>query len=129
MSPANSSLERSGRDHTDARGGAPAPLLALSLRLAPLGIAMRATSDNPNAARLLGIQVNRVAAFPWMLGALATAITRLALAGGAYVTGGMAPTLNYAASDGSPAASPGAMYITCTSSHRWQPTVPDLVCA
>lgn len=37
-------------------------LLALFLRLSPLGIAMRATSDNPTAARLLGIQVNRVAA-------------------------------------------------------------------
>ncbi|HYM27454.1 MAG TPA: branched-chain amino acid ABC transporter permease, partial [Steroidobacteraceae bacterium] len=60
--------------------GALAVLLALFLRLSPLGIAMRATSDNPNAARLLGIQVNRVAAFSWMLGALTAAITGLLLA-------------------------------------------------
>jgi branched-chain amino acid transport system permease protein len=57
-----------------------AGLLAFFLRVSPLGIAMRATSDNPTTARLLGIQVNRVAAFSWMLGALTAAITGLLLA-------------------------------------------------
>ncbi len=60
--------------------GALAVLLALFLRVSPLGVAMRATADNPTAARLLGIQVNRVAAFSWMLGALTAAITGLLLA-------------------------------------------------
>ena len=54
--------------------GALAVLLALFRRLSPLGIAMRATSDNPTASHC-------------------------------------------------------AMYITYTSGHRWQPTVPDFVCA
>jgi branched-subunit amino acid ABC-type transport system permease component len=54
--------------------------LALFLRLSPLGIAMRATSDNPNAAQLLGIQVDRVAAMSWVLGSLTAAIAGLLLA-------------------------------------------------
>jgi hypothetical protein len=52
-----------------------------------------------------------------------------ALAGGSYDTGGMAPTMNYSAAGSSHAASHCAMHITYTSSHRWQPTVPDFVCA
>jgi branched-subunit amino acid ABC-type transport system permease component len=36
---------------------------------------MRATSENPAAAQLLGIQVNRVAAAAWRLGALTAAVT------------------------------------------------------
>ncbi|HEY8324922.1 MAG: branched-chain amino acid ABC transporter permease [Ktedonobacterales bacterium] len=57
-----------------------AVLLALFLRFTPLGIAMRATSDNPTAARLLGIQVNRVAASSWVLGSVTAAIAGLLLA-------------------------------------------------
>jgi branched-subunit amino acid ABC-type transport system permease component len=54
--------------------------LGLFLRLSPLGVAMRATSDNPSAARLLGIGVNRVASFAWMLGALLAGVAGLLLA-------------------------------------------------
>lgn len=57
-----------------------AVLLGYFLRSTSLGIAMRATSDNPTAARLLGIQVNRVAASSWVLGSLTAAITGLLLA-------------------------------------------------
>lgn len=57
-----------------------AVLLALFLRFTSLGIAMRATSDNPTAAQLLGIQVNTVAAASWVLGALTAAIAGLLLA-------------------------------------------------
>ncbi len=42
--------------------------LGLFLKLSPLGVAMRATSDNPPAAQLLGIRVNSVAAASWILG-------------------------------------------------------------
>jgi hypothetical protein len=52
-----------------------------------------------------------------------------ALASGSCDSGGMAPTTNYSAACGSHAARHCAMYITCTSGHRWQPTVPDFVCA
>lgn len=57
-----------------------AVLLALFLRFAPLGVAMRATSDNPTAARLLGVRVNRVAASSWILGSVTAAIAGLLLA-------------------------------------------------
>jgi branched-subunit amino acid ABC-type transport system permease component len=54
--------------------------LGLFLKLSPLGVAMRATSDNPAAAQLLGIRVNSVAAASWILGSLTAAITGLLLA-------------------------------------------------
>lgn len=57
-----------------------AVLLALFLRVSPLGVAMRATADNPSAAKLLGIKVNRVSATAWILGALLAGITGLLLA-------------------------------------------------
>lgn len=57
-----------------------AVLLAAFLRYAPLGVAMRATSDNPTAARLLGIRVNLVAASSWILGSVTAAIAGLLLA-------------------------------------------------
>jgi branched-chain amino acid transport system permease protein len=57
-----------------------AVLLGLFLRLSPLGVAMRATADNPSAARLLGIGVNRVSASAWILGALLAGIAGLLLA-------------------------------------------------
>ncbi|HEX6800766.1 MAG TPA: branched-chain amino acid ABC transporter permease [Ktedonobacterales bacterium] len=55
-------------------------LLALFLRFSPLGVAMRATADNPTAARLLGIPINRVASVAWMMGALTAGIAGLLLA-------------------------------------------------
>ena len=57
-----------------------AVLLALFLRFTSLGVAMRATSDNPTAARLLGIRVNMVAASSWILGSVTAAIAGLLLA-------------------------------------------------
>ncbi|HEX2349201.1 MAG TPA: branched-chain amino acid ABC transporter permease [Ktedonobacterales bacterium] len=57
-----------------------AALLALFLRFTALGVAMRATSDNPTAARLLGIRVNSVAASSWVLGSVTAAIAGLLLA-------------------------------------------------
>jgi branched-chain amino acid transport system permease protein len=57
-----------------------AVLLGLFLRVSPLGVAMRATSDNPTAARLLGIPINRVAAASWILGSLLAAVAGLLLA-------------------------------------------------
>lgn len=54
--------------------------LGIFLKKSPLGVAMRATSDNPSAARLLGIDVNRVAAMAWMIGSLLAGITGLLLA-------------------------------------------------
>jgi branched-chain amino acid transport system permease protein len=57
-----------------------AVLLGLFLRVSPLGVAMRATSDNPSAARLLGIDVNRMAASAWILGSLLAGVAGLLLA-------------------------------------------------
>lgn len=54
-------------------------LLAAFLRFTPLGVAMRATSDNPTAARLLGIRVNMVSASSWVLGSLTAAVAGLLL--------------------------------------------------
>jgi branched-chain amino acid transport system permease protein len=54
--------------------------LAFFLRVVPLGVAMRATSDNPTAARLLGIRVNMVSAASWILGSVTAAIAGLLLA-------------------------------------------------
>lgn len=54
-----------------------AVLLALFLRRSPLGIAMRAASDNPTAARLLGIPINRVTSAAWILGSLTAGIAGL----------------------------------------------------
>lgn len=54
--------------------------LGIFLKKSPLGVAMRATSDNPSAARLLGIDVNRVSAIAWMIGSLLAGITGLLLA-------------------------------------------------
>jgi branched-chain amino acid transport system permease protein len=44
------------------------------LRYARFGIAMRAVSDDPVAARLWGVQVNIVGSASWMLGSLVAAI-------------------------------------------------------
>jgi hypothetical protein len=52
-----------------------------------------------------------------------------ALASGSHDTGGMAPTLSDSAAGGSHAASHRGMYITYTSGHHWQPSVPGFVCA
>lgn len=57
-----------------------AVLLGYFLRASSLGVAMRATSDNPTAARLLGLDVNRVAATAWILGSVLAAVAGLLLA-------------------------------------------------
>ena len=54
--------------------------LGIFLKRSALGVAMRATSENPSAARLLGIDVNRVSAMAWIIGALLAGITGLLLA-------------------------------------------------
>lgn len=54
--------------------------LGIFLKRSALGVAMRATSENPPAARLLGIDVNRVSAMAWIIGALLAGITGLLLA-------------------------------------------------
>ncbi|HLZ23243.1 MAG TPA: branched-chain amino acid ABC transporter permease [Ktedonobacterales bacterium] len=54
--------------------------LGIFLKKSPLGVAMRATSDSPSAARLLGIDVNRVSAMAWIIGSLLAGITGLLLA-------------------------------------------------
>ncbi|MGE5334842.1 MAG: branched-chain amino acid ABC transporter permease [Nitrososphaerota archaeon] len=54
--------------------------LGIFLRTSSLGIAMRATSDNPPAARLLGIEINRVAMLAWVMGSVLAAIAGLLLA-------------------------------------------------
>ncbi|HZC05298.1 MAG TPA: ABC transporter substrate-binding protein, partial [Ktedonobacterales bacterium] len=51
-----------------------------------------------------------------------------ALGGGDYSTGNMAPDLNYAATQGQNNASHCAVYVTYTSSHRWQ-TAQNFTCA
>lgn len=50
------------------------------------------------------------------------------LASGDYSTGGMAPNLNYAATNGANDASHCALYITYTSSHQWK-TAQTFTCA
>lgn len=60
--------------------GVLAVALGVFLKASPLGVAMRGTSDNPQAARLLGIRVDRVAAASWILGSLLAAIAGLLLA-------------------------------------------------
>ncbi len=51
-----------------------------------------------------------------------------ALGSGDYQTGGMSPDLNYGATHGANNASHCALYITYTSSHRWQ-TAQSFTCA
>lgn len=48
--------------------------VAALLRLTTLGASMRAVSDDPQAARLWGIHVDRVTAFSWVLGSAMAAI-------------------------------------------------------
>ena len=54
--------------------------LGVFLRVSPLGIAMRATADNPTAARLLGIGINRISVSAWVLGSVLAGIAGLLLA-------------------------------------------------
>ncbi|MFY9615042.1 MAG: branched-chain amino acid ABC transporter permease [Candidatus Dormiibacterota bacterium] len=53
--------------------------LALFLRYARIGIAMRAVSDDEVAARLYGIPVNLVGSVAWMMGSLVAAIAGILL--------------------------------------------------
>ena len=48
--------------------------IAAVLRYTTLGASMRAVADDPAAARLWGINVNRVTAFSWMLGSAVAAV-------------------------------------------------------
>jgi branched-chain amino acid transport system permease protein len=54
--------------------GALAIGVAVLLRYTTLGASMRAVSDDPQAARLWGIQVDRVTAFSWVLGSAMAAV-------------------------------------------------------
>ena len=54
--------------------------LFLFFRYTTLGVAMKATQQNKNAARLMGIRTNRVLMFTWGLAALVGAISALLIA-------------------------------------------------
>ena len=60
------------------------PLVALALaayfKLSRFGVAIRAAADNGDAARLLGVSVNRVALFTWAAGAALAALAGILLA-------------------------------------------------
>ena len=60
------------------------PLIALALaayfKLSRFGVAIRASADNGDAARLLGVSVDRVAMFVWAAGAALAALAGILLA-------------------------------------------------
>jgi ABC-type branched-subunit amino acid transport system permease subunit len=60
------------------------PVVALALaayfKLSKFGVAIRASADNGDAARLLGVSVDRVAAFTWAAGAALAALAGILLA-------------------------------------------------
>ena len=55
-------------------------LLAAYFKYSRFGVAIRAAADNGDAARLLGVSVNRVAAFTWATGAGLAALAGILLA-------------------------------------------------
>jgi len=55
-------------------------VLFLFLRYSKLGIAMKATQQNPNAARLMGIRTNRILMFTWGISSLVGCIAGLLIA-------------------------------------------------
>lgn len=57
-----------------------AAALTLFLRLTPYGQAIRASADNPDAARLSGISVRRMSTLVWMLAGLLSSISAILLA-------------------------------------------------
>ncbi len=54
--------------------------VAWFFKVTPLGIAMRATADDPGAARMIGINASRVAAIAWFVGCGMAAIAAFFLA-------------------------------------------------
>ena len=60
------------------------PVVALALaayfKLSRFGVAIRAAADNGDAARLLGVSVDRVAAFTWVAGSMLAALAGILLA-------------------------------------------------
>ena len=69
------------------------PLVALALgayfKFSRFGVAIRSAADNGDAARLLGVSVDRVAAFTWATGAALAALAGILLAA---KDGSLAPT-------------------------------------
>jgi branched-chain amino acid transport system permease protein len=55
-------------------------VLFLFLRYSKLGIAMKATQQNPTAARLMGIRINRILMFTWGLSSLVGCVAGLLIA-------------------------------------------------
>jgi branched-chain amino acid transport system permease protein len=55
-------------------------ILFLFLRYSKLGIAMKATQQNPTAARLMGIRTNRILMFTWGLSSLVGCVAGLLIA-------------------------------------------------
>ena len=54
--------------------------LALFFRLTRFGVAIRAAAENNDSARLLGISVDRVASFSWIVGLMLSALAGILLA-------------------------------------------------
>ncbi|MBV9664528.1 MAG: ABC transporter permease [Actinobacteria bacterium] len=54
--------------------------LALFFRLSRFGVAIRAAAENADSARLLGISVDKVATFSWVLGLMLAALAGILLA-------------------------------------------------
>jgi ABC-type branched-subunit amino acid transport system ATPase component/ABC-type branched-subunit amino acid transport system permease subunit len=50
-------------------------VLAIFLTRTPMGLAMRASAENPDAAELAGVSVKRISTYVWMLGGALAAIT------------------------------------------------------
>ena len=55
-------------------------VLFLFLRYSKLGIAMKATQQNPTAARLMGIRTNRILMFTWGISSLVGCVAGLLIA-------------------------------------------------
>ena len=55
-------------------------VLFLFLRYSKLGIAMKATQQNPTAARLMGIRINRILMFTWGISSLVGCVAGLLIA-------------------------------------------------
>jgi len=68
-------------------------LLYLVLRLTPLGLAMRAAAQDPEAARLLGVRVDRMLALGWGLAAAIGALAGILIAPTVYLDPNMMTTI------------------------------------
>jgi branched-chain amino acid transport system permease protein len=55
-------------------------VLFVFLRYSKLGIAMKATQQNPTAARLMGIRINRILMFTWGISSLVGCVAGLLIA-------------------------------------------------